>query len=65
MAAKVAALGALTAATIGIAEARASSSEPKPDVTKFQSGTGGGGRCGCAPCWGPPAPPRRRRRRSR
>ncbi len=76
LAARVATVSGMAIAAFGLAEARlASASEPK--ITRLTSAsddtkplpmegwlkTQGG--CGCAPCWGPPAPPRKRSARVR
>lgn len=66
LAAKVATVGGLAVAALGLAEARAASASPAPihavasDDAKALPLEGlkvTGGNCGCAPCWGPPAPP--------
>lgn len=66
LAAKVATVGGFAVAALGLAEARAASASPAPthavasDDAKALPLEGLkviGGNCGCAPCWGPPAPP--------
>lgn len=63
MAAKVAGIGAIVLAATGSAHA---TEEDEPgDERSLAEGDDGetgrpaarGGNCGCAPCWGPPAPP--------
>lgn len=84
IAAKVATVGGLALAALGLAEARAaaSASAQSPIATRANSALAGhddtqplpmegmvsgvrGGNCGCAPCWGPPAPPEKRSARAR
>ena len=74
LAARVATVSGLAVAAFGLAEARlASASEPKVtsaanDDTKplpMEGWVKTQGGCGCAPCWGPPAPPRKRSARAR
>lgn len=66
LAARVATVGGVAVAALGLLEARAASAAPSPtheianDDAKAPSLEGfkvTGGNCGCAPCWGPPAPP--------
>ena len=75
LAAKVATVGGVALAALGLAEARAASSAPSVTSVTTTSATSAsddtqplpmegmvqarGGNCGCAPCWGPPAPPAR------
>ena len=74
LAARVATVSGIAIAAFGLAEARlASASEPKvtriaTDDTKplpMEGWVKTQGGCGCAPCWGPPAPPRKRSARVR
>ena len=77
VAARVAGLGGLAIAVVGIAEARASEL-PGRGAPTAQAADGPrtlpaegwlqqarGGNCGCSPCWGPPSPPRKTARRAR
>ena len=74
LAAKVATVGGIAMAALGMAEARAASTAeaPRPGAGETTAANDdarplpledwakvakGGGGCGCAPCWGPPAPP--------
>ena len=69
LAAKITGIAGLALATSAIIEARAAASEPKDETVTDGSGDPVGastlkveprsGNCGCAPCWGPPAPPAR------
>ena len=72
MAAKVAGLGGLALAAVGVVEARATAATGDAGGTVMTTASAGpslplemwvrqtrGGNCGCAPCWGPPAPPAR------
>lgn len=84
IAAKVATVGGLAIAALGLAEAHAaaSASAQSPSTTRAPTALAGhddtqalpmegivsgtrGGNCGCAPCWGPPAPPEKRSARAR
>lgn len=78
MAARIAGLGGIALAAVGVAEARAeeriapaATSVPAAGddarVTPLEafSRQSNGGNCGCSPCWGPPAPPRKSARRAR
>ena len=38
---------------------------PMPMEDWMKTAQGGGGNCGCSPCWGPPAPPAMSRARTR
>lgn len=74
LAAKVATVGGLAIAALGLNEARAAGASPAPThavasddamappLEGFKAGAGG---CGCSPCWGPPAPPAKARRSAR
>ncbi len=64
MAAKLTGIGGLAVAAIALAEAHAVAAEtadPAGEVAPGESVLKGRGTlmgaCGCAPCWGPPAPP--------
>jgi hypothetical protein len=71
LAARVAGLGGLALAITGVGVASAAETTPTsqaaehdgrlPLEEKMVVHVGG---CGCAPCWGPPAPPPRRARRT-
>lgn len=74
LAARVATVTGIAVAAFGLVEAkRANASEPKgtsaaADDTRPLPMEGWAkvqGGCGCAPCWGPPAPPRKRSARAR
>lgn len=59
LAAKLTGIGGLTLALTGAVDARADDTNPEQTVNgEMPSGVQvNGGNCGCAPCWGPPAPP--------
>jgi hypothetical protein len=66
LAAKITGIGGIAIAALAVAEARTASAAthdptgeaaPGESAMKVQSGLVG--HCGCAPCWGPPAPPPR------
>jgi len=75
LAARVATVGGIAVAALGLVEARAASAAGTPHVVDGR-GTATSddarplpmegwvkataGNCGCAPCWGPPAPPSKR-----
>lgn len=84
MAAKVATVGGLAIAALGLVEAHAAASASAQAATTTSAATAltahddtqplpmegivsgtRGGNCGCAPCWGPPAPPEKRSARVR
>jgi hypothetical protein len=70
LAAKVATVGGLAVAALGLVEARAAASatsapthaEASDDAKTLplEAFKANAGNCGCAPCWGPPAPPVKR-----
>jgi hypothetical protein len=75
LAAKVATVGGLALGGLGLAEARAASTSTASEAVAAASDDtqplpmegmvkARGGNCGCAPCWGPPAPPSRSRDRA-
>ena len=70
LAARVATIGGIAVAALGLVEARAAATTasdmkaaasddarvlPFESAVKVAQSSGGG--CGCTPCWGPPAPP--------
>lgn len=66
LAAKVATIGGLAVAALGLAGARAAAASPAAAHAVASDDARPlpleglkviGGNCGCAPCWGPPAPP--------
>ncbi len=79
LAAKIATVGGIAVAALGIVEARAAASSgkaaasiaseaaaddtAKPNTEGLFKVQSGG--CGCSPCWGPPAPPASRTARAR
>jgi hypothetical protein len=81
LAARVATVGGLAVAALGLVEARAASAASGPSVAAREgSGTIASDdarplpmeglakdakSCGCSPCWGPPAPPSKTASRSR
>jgi hypothetical protein len=76
IAAKVAGLGGLALAAVGVVEAHATAAPAAGTSTASATPASAGpslplelwgrqtrgGNCGCSPCWGPPAPPPARRR---
>ena len=74
LAAKVATVGGLAMAALGLAEARAAGASTAPThavasddamALPLEGFKANAGNCGCAPCWGPPAPPAKTRRSTR
>lgn len=69
LAARVATVGGIAVAAMGLVEARAAASAPTRPISSVSASDDDkplpmegwmkarGGNCGCAPCWGPPAPP--------
>jgi hypothetical protein len=79
VAAKVATVGGIAVAAIALVEARAAASAPRAPTDLATEASAddtarpsaetlfkvSAGNCGCAPCWGPPAPPAKTLRESR
>ena len=71
LAARVATVGGIAVAALGLVEARAAGAATAPHVASGEPASSDDARplpmegwakasagfCGCAPCWGPPAPP--------